>query len=40
MLGENIDTVIFRDIMQELANKLSVHQHHHVPGLKGEIQDA
>lgn len=40
MLGENIDTVIFRDIMQDLANKLSVHQHHHVPGLKGEIQDA
>lgn len=40
MLGENIDTVIFRDIMQELSNRLSVNQHHHVPGMKGEIQDA
>ncbi|XP_055325134.1 innexin shaking-B isoform X1 [Sitodiplosis mosellana] len=40
MLGENIDTVIFRDIMQELSNRLSQHQHHHVPGMKGEIQDA
>lgn len=40
MLGENIDTVIFRDIMQELANRLSINQHHHVPGMKGEIQDA
>lgn len=40
MLGENIDTVIFRDIMQELSNRLSINQHHHVPGMKGEIQDA
>ena len=40
MLGENIDTVIFRDIMQELSNRLSMNQHHHVPGMKGEIQDA
>lgn len=40
MLGENIDTVIFRDIMQELSNRLSINQHHHVPGMKGEMQDA
>lgn len=40
MLGENIDTVIFRDIMQDLSNRLSINQHHHVPGMKGEIQDA
>lgn len=40
MLGENIDTVIFRDIMQDLSNKLNTNQHHHVPGMKGQIQDA
>lgn len=40
MLGDNIDTVIFRDIMQDLSNKLNTNQHHHVPGMKGQIQDA
>ncbi|XP_049821531.1 innexin shaking-B isoform X2 [Aethina tumida] len=40
MLGENVDSVIFRDVMQELANKLNRHNFHHVPGFKGEIQEA
>ncbi|XP_055846260.1 innexin shaking-B isoform X1 [Episyrphus balteatus] len=40
LLGENIDTVIFRDVVQDLANRLGHNQHHRVPGLKGEIQDA
>lgn len=40
MLGENIDTIIFRDIMQDLATRLGHNQHHRVPGIKGEIQDA
>lgn len=28
LLGENLDTIIFRDIMQDLANKLSGHNYH------------
>lgn len=40
MLGENVDSVIFRDVMQELAIRLGQDQHHHVPGVKGEIQEA
>ena len=40
MLGENIDSIIFRDVMGDLANKLNNNQHHRVPGLKGDIQDA
>ncbi|CAO1416544.1 unnamed protein product [Diamesa serratosioi] len=40
MLGENIDSIIFRDVMGDLANRLNNNQHHRVPGLKGEIQDA
>lgn len=40
MLGENVDSVIFRDVMQELAIRLGQDQHHHVPGIKGEIQEA
>ncbi|GAB0088041.1 Innexin [Sergentomyia squamirostris] len=40
MLGENIDTLIFRDIMQDLSTRLGHNQHHRVPGIKGEIQDA
>lgn len=40
MLGENVDSVIFRDVMQELANKLARHNFSHIPGFKGEIQEA
>lgn len=40
MLGENIDTVIFRDVVQDLANRLGHNPHHRVPGMKGELQDA
>ncbi|XP_068912040.1 innexin shaking-B isoform X2 [Tenebrio molitor] len=40
MLGENVDSVIFRDVLQELANKLARHNFHHIPGFKGEIQEA
>lgn len=40
MLGENIDSIIFRDVMQDLANRLNNNQHHRVPGMKGDIQDA
>lgn len=41
MLGENIDTVIFRDIMMSLANKLNTdHDHRTRTGMKGNIQDA
>ncbi|XP_063696774.1 innexin shaking-B [Culicoides brevitarsis] len=40
MLGENIDSIVFRDVMQDLANRLTSNQHHRVPGIKGEIQDA
>ncbi|KAG5680668.1 hypothetical protein PVAND_010162 [Polypedilum vanderplanki] len=40
MLGENIDSIIFRDVMGDLANRLNNNQHHRVPGLKGDIQDA
>lgn len=30
MLGENVDSVIFRDVMHELAQRLGhPHQHHH-----------
>lgn len=39
-LGENLDSIIFRDVMQDLANRLHNNQHHRVPGMKGEIQDA
>jgi hypothetical protein len=31
---------IFRDVLQELANKLARHNFHHIPGFKGEIQEA
>ncbi|XP_018334680.1 innexin shaking-B-like [Agrilus planipennis] len=40
MLGENVDTVIFRDVMQELANKIGRHNFHHIGGFKGDIQEA
>jgi innexin len=40
MLGENIDSIIFRDVMGDLANRLNNNQHHRVPGLKGDSQDA
>nr|XP_050850052.1 innexin shaking-B isoform X4 [Vespula vulgaris]XP_050850053.1 innexin shaking-B isoform X4 [Vespula vulgaris]XP_050850054.1 innexin shaking-B isoform X4 [Vespula vulgaris] len=40
MLGENLDTVIYRDVMHELANKLASRHHHGVPGAKGELQEA
>lgn len=41
MLGENIDTVIFRDIMGTLAHKLNQDQEHRTrTGMKGNIQDA
>lgn len=40
MLGENVDSVIFRDVMQELANKLARHNFHHISGFKGDIQEA
>lgn len=40
MLGENIDSIIFRDVMGDLANRLNNNQHHRVPGLKGDNQDA
>lgn len=40
MLGENLDTVIYRDVMHELANKLASRHHHSLPGAKGELQEA
>ncbi|XP_050308386.1 innexin shaking-B isoform X1 [Anthonomus grandis grandis] len=40
MLGENIDSLIFRDVLQDLAHKLNRHDFHHAPGFKGEIQEA
>ncbi|XP_053990191.1 innexin shaking-B isoform X4 [Hylaeus volcanicus] len=40
MLGENLDTVIYRDVMHELASKLASRHHHSVPGIKGELQEA
>ncbi|KAK2584026.1 hypothetical protein KPH14_006482 [Odynerus spinipes] len=40
MLGENLDTVIYRDVMHELANKLASRHHHSLPGVKGELQEA
>nr|CAI5825059.1 unnamed protein product [Callosobruchus analis] len=40
MLGENVDSLIFRDVLQELAHKLNRHDFHHGPGFKGEIQEA
>ncbi|KAK5649775.1 hypothetical protein RI129_000804 [Pyrocoelia pectoralis] len=40
MLGENVDSVIFRDVMQELANRLLKHNFHHMGGFKSDIQDA
>ncbi|XP_050069647.1 innexin shaking-B isoform X1 [Anopheles maculipalpis] len=33
-LGENLDSIIFRDVMQDLANRLHNNQHHRVPGMK------
>uniref|UniRef100_A0A182UL21 Innexin n=1 Tax=Anopheles melas TaxID=34690 RepID=A0A182UL21_9DIPT len=30
-LGENLDSIIFRDVMQDLANRLHNNQHHRVP---------
>lgn len=29
MLGENVDSVIFRDVMHELAQRLGHHHHQH-----------
>ncbi|CAG5095240.1 Similar to shakB: Innexin shaking-B (Aedes aegypti) [Cotesia congregata] len=40
MLGENLDTIIYRDVMHELANKLSTRHHHNVSTIKGELQEA
>ncbi|KAI4501258.1 hypothetical protein M0802_003631 [Mischocyttarus mexicanus] len=40
MLGENLDTVIYRDVMHELANRLASRHHHGAPGAKGELQEA
>ncbi|XP_028981743.1 innexin shaking-B [Diachasma alloeum] len=40
MLGENLDTVIYRDVMHELANKLATRHQHGVPGTKGDLQEA
>ncbi|XP_053596479.1 innexin shaking-B isoform X1 [Microplitis demolitor] len=40
MLGENLDTVIYRDVMHDLANKLSTRHHHNVSTIKGELQEA
>ncbi|KAL7301674.1 hypothetical protein TKK_0005676 [Trichogramma kaykai] len=41
MLGENLDTVIYRDVMHELAHRLASRHHHSVPGVKGgELQEA
>lgn len=40
LLGENVDSVIFRDVMQDLAYKLSSNPGHHLPGPKGEILEA
>lgn len=40
MLGENLDTVIYRDVMHDLANKLASRHQHGVPGVKGELQEA
>lgn len=40
LLGENIDTVIFRDVVHDLSIRLGQHQHHRVPGIKGDIQEA
>lgn len=40
MLGENVDSVIFRDVMHELAYKLGSNPGHHIPGPKGEILEA
>ncbi|XP_044730114.1 innexin shaking-B isoform X2 [Chrysoperla carnea] len=39
MLGENIDSVIYRDVMQDLATKLGHHHLHHMPGIKGIVFD-
>lgn len=40
MLGENVDSIIFRDVLQELANKLAKHNFHHISGFKSDIQEA
>lgn len=33
ILGENLDSIIFRDIMQEFANKLNHNYQHHIHGV-------
>ena len=40
MLGENLDTVIYRDVMHDFANRLASRHHHSVQGVKGELQEA
>ncbi|XP_043274665.1 innexin shaking-B isoform X4 [Venturia canescens] len=40
MLGENLDTVIYRDVMHELANKLATRHHHSLTGVKNDLQEA
>ncbi|KAJ8973836.1 hypothetical protein NQ317_017993 [Molorchus minor] len=40
MLGENVDSLIFRDVLQELAHKLNRHDFHHTTGYKGDLQEA
>lgn len=39
MLGENVDSVIFRDVLHELANKLARHNFHHISGFKGDMTE-
>lgn len=39
MLGENVDSVIFRDVLHELANKLARHNFHHISGFKSDMQE-
>lgn len=40
MLGENLDTIIYRDVMHELAHKLTTRHHRGVSGIKGDLQEA
>ena len=40
MLGENIDSIIFRDVMQELANKLGHNHFRPFSIFKNDVQDA
>lgn len=39
MLGENIDSMIFRDIIHELATKLRVQLMEYTPGFRSGIQE-